>query len=83
MAEMFSLVQVKRHKSGTVEKGVVIKDDLEAAKQSYHAYLGAYAYGHDADIDFVQCNILDSMNTSRISEVWPVTGLPDEEPNEE
>lgn len=43
--------------NGTYEKGIEIKDDLESAMQSYHAYLGAYAYGHDANTTFVSCMI--------------------------
>ena len=39
------------------EKGVVVKDTLNAARQSYHAYLGAYGYGHAANTDYVACYI--------------------------
>lgn len=53
------LVQIKRT-NGTYEKGVVVKDDLNGARQSYHAYLGAYGYGHDPNTDYVQCEIIDS-----------------------
>ena len=41
------------------DKGIVIKDDFESAKQGYHAYLGAYAYGNNAECDFVSCMITD------------------------
>ena len=58
MEEKFFLMQIKR--TGSVyEKGVVVKDSLNAARQSYHAYLGAYGYGHDANTDFVECIIVD------------------------
>ena len=53
----FFLVQIK-HAGGVWEKGVVIKDTLDAARQSYHAYLGAYGYGHDANTDYVACWIM-------------------------
>ena len=57
--EKYFLVQIKRT-NGTIEKGVVVKDDLNAARQSYHAYLGAYGYGHDANTDYVAVYIIDS-----------------------
>lgn len=53
----YFLVQIKRTK-GTLEKGVVVKDTLDAARQSYHAYLGAYGYGKDANTDYVACYII-------------------------
>ena len=51
------LVQVKRT-NGTYEKGVVVKDTEDAAKQSFFAYLGAYGFGHDANTDYVAVYIL-------------------------
>jgi len=54
----FFLHQIK-HTSGNYDKGIVVKDTFEAAKQSYHAYLGAYAYGNNADTDYVSCLITD------------------------
>lgn len=56
--EKFFLVQIQR-KSGEFTKGVVIKDTLDGARQSFHAYLGAYGYGNDATIDYVQCMIIN------------------------
>lgn len=41
------------------DKGIVIHNTIEAAKQGYHAYLGAYAYGNNAQCDYVQCMITD------------------------
>ena len=49
---MFFLHQIK-HTNNAYDKGIVVKDSLEAAKQGYHAYLGAYAYGHDANTDYL------------------------------
>lgn len=73
--QKFFLVQIK-HTSGNWEKGVVVKDTLDGARQSYHAYLGAYGYGHDANTDYVQCQVLgdtgaifDSMIDDRRAEV--------------
>lgn len=56
MEEKFFLTQIKRT-NGNYEKGVVVKDTLDGARQSYHAYLGAYGYGHDAKTDYVACYI--------------------------
>ena len=61
MENKFFLHQIKRT-NGTYEKGIVVKDTFEAAKQSYHAYLGAYAYGQNADTDFVSCMITDKFS---------------------
>lgn len=58
MDEKFFLVQIKRTNE-TYEKGVVVKDSLNSAKQSFHAYLGAYGYDHDPNTDYVQVCILD------------------------
>ena len=56
MEEKYFLVQIK-HTNNIWEKGVVVKDTLVAARQSYHAYLGAYGYEHDAATDYVTVQI--------------------------
>ena len=56
--DKFFLVQVKRT-NGTVTKGVVVKDTLEDAEQSFYAYLGAYAFGHENGTDYVFAQIID------------------------
>ena len=68
----YFLVQIK-HTSGAYEKGVVVKETLDDARQSFHAYLGAYGYGKDANTDYVACYIItmdgavvDSMIDNRI-----------------
>lgn len=58
MEEKFFLTQIQR-KNGEYTKGVVVKDTLDAARQSFHAYLGAYGYGNDATVDYVACYIAD------------------------
>lgn len=58
MKEYFFLHQIKKTK-GEFDKGIVIKESLESAKQSYHAYLGAYAYGNNPDTSYVSCMICD------------------------
>ena len=65
MEERFFLIQIKRS-SGVYEKGIVVKNTLAEAKQSYHAYLGAYGYGHDANTDYVQVAINDIKGATRV-----------------
>jgi uncharacterized protein (DUF305 family) len=69
MEEKFFLHQIKRTK-GTIEKGIVVKDTFEGAKQSYHAYLGAYAYGQQADTDFVSVMISNCKGIVLMGETW-------------
>lgn len=70
MENKFFLHQIKRT-NGTYEKGIVVKDTFEAAKQNYHAYLGAYAYGQNADTDFVSCMITDKLSSiALMEETW-------------
>lgn len=66
MEEKFFLVQIQR-KNGEYTKGVVVKDTLDAARQSFHAYLGAYGYGNDKTIDFVECMVIDMSGRVRDS----------------
>lgn len=80
--DKFFLVQIKRTK-GVIEKGVVVKDDLDAAKQSYHAYLGAYAFGNNADTDYVLVQILDSKGLGLKGEYWEKVTAPEPEATEE
>lgn len=67
--EKYFLVQVKRT-NGNIEKGVVVKDTYDDACQSYHAYLGAYAFGKDVNTDYVLVHILDSKGLGLKGEVW-------------
>lgn len=69
MDNKFFLHQIKRT-GGTIDKGIVVKDSFEGAKQSYHAYLGAYAYGQNADTDFVSCEITDTYGARLMDETW-------------
>lgn len=74
MENKFFLHQIKRNRtSGAYDKGIVVKDSYEAAKQGYHAYLGAYAYGQSADTDFVSCHITDMSGTVLMTETWQAT----------
>ena len=81
MDEKYYLVQVKRT-NGTIEKGVVVKDGLDAVRQSYHAYLGTYAFGNNADTDYVMVQILDGKGLGLKGEYWDQKAAPIE-PTEE
>ena len=66
----FFLHQIKRT-NGAFDKGIVVKDTYESALQSYHAYLGAYAYGQNADTDYVDCMITEGLSmTILMHEQW-------------
>ena len=58
MSNTYFLHQIKKTK-GVFDKGIVVKETLEAAKQSYHAYLAAYAYGNNEDTNYGSCEITD------------------------
>ena len=57
------MTRVKKTTDGTWDKGVEIKegatdkDAFDAAQQSFHAYLGAYAYGKQENVDYVHVSI--------------------------
>lgn len=78
--DKYFLVQIKRTK-GTIEKGIVVKDTLDSAKQSYNAYLGAYAFGNNKDTDYVMVQILDGKGLGLKGEFWEKIVAP--EPEEE
>lgn len=80
MEDKFFLTQIQRATNGTYTKGVVVKDTLDAARQSYHAYLGAYGYGNAANIDYVACYIADMYG--RITDSCIDDRRPKEEPSE-
>ena len=79
--DKYFLIQIKRTK-GVIEKGVVVKDTLDAAAQSYHSYLGAYAFGNNADTDYVMVQILDGKGLGLKGEYWEQKAAPIE-PTEE
>lgn len=75
--DKFFLVQVKRT-NNVIEKGVVVKGSYDDACQSYHAYLGAYAFGKDANTDYVLVHILNSEGLGMKGEVWKKAEEPQE-----
>ena len=70
--EKYFLEQIKRT-NGAIEKGVVVKDTFDAAEQSFHAYLGAYAFGNNAQTDYVYVEINDSHGARLDWKVWDHT----------
>lgn len=86
MAQTFFLHQAKHNAStGAWDKGIVIKEAKPSDKenygdalQAYHAYLGAYAYGHDANTDYVTCAITDRQGNRLNWEVWDRADVPEE-----
>lgn len=66
---MFFLHQIRRT-NAAYDKGIVVKETLDAAKQSYHAYLGAYAYDHDDKTDYVSVMISNDDGAIVLGEVW-------------
>jgi len=72
MENKFFMHRIKRA-SGTFDKGIEVHNSFDSAKQAYHAQLGAYAYGHDANTDFVSCMITDISGTVLMDETWLAT----------
>ena len=75
--EKFFLHQIK-HTGDNFDKGIVVKDTLESAQQSYHAYLGAYAYGQSAQTDFVSVMISNTDGVVLMAETWNKAEEPEE-----
>ena len=93
MVNVFFMHRIKRT-DGVYDKGIEVKDlprqegetdetlskrNYEAALQSYHAYLGAYAYAHDPQTDHVQCEITDLSGARLIAETWSAQAAPEPE----
>ena len=77
MQNVYFVSQVKHNKTNdTWDKGIVVKADPERdneadALQAYHAYLGAYAYGHDPNTDYVYCSVRNAVNMrAPLEETW-------------
>lgn len=78
MENKFFLHQIKVT-NGTVDTGIVVKNTLDGALQSYHAYLGAYAYGQQKDTTFVDVMITEELSqTILMRDQW----ISQTEPNE-
>lgn len=66
---IFFIHEIKRT-GDVINKGIVVTNTFDAAKQGYHAYLGAYAYDHEANTDFVSCMITDMSGAVLLQETW-------------
>lgn len=77
MDNAFFVHQIKRTK-GTFDKGIAVKPTYNAAKQGYHAYLGAYAYGNNADTDFASVAITDMTGAVLMAETWAAVPADDD-----
>ena len=81
--QKFFLTQVQHNaEKKKKNKGVVVKDTLDAARQSFHAYLGAYGYGNQPTIDYVAVAIMamdgritDNVVDNRIGSYVPPTPI--------
>jgi hypothetical protein len=86
--EVYFMHRIRHKTDGTWDKGIEVKDKgtdkerEEAAKQSYHAYLGAYAYNHDAQTDYVSCYITNLAGNRLFWERWGAVteAIPEPEP---
>ena len=81
MDNKYFMHRIKRT-AGVFDKGIEVHDTLESAKQAYHAYLGAYAYGHNSGTDYVSCMITDMWGSHVLEESWKAPEA-QEEPAEE
>lgn len=70
MENQFYIHEIRGHGDTIDNKGIVVAVTYDAARQGYHAYLGAYAYGHDENTDFVSCMITDKTGTVLMAETW-------------
>ena len=70
MENLFFVHEIRGHKSTVDNKGIVVAATYDAARQSYHAYLGAYAYGNNPDTDFVSCMITDKTGAVLMADTW-------------
>ena len=79
MEELKYFLHQIKHTNNAYEKGIAIKDTLDGAKQGYHAYLGAYAYGNDANTDFVSVFVSDTNGSILMAETWKKVVEPEPE----
>lgn len=71
MEDKIFLARIKRNKeTGVIDKGLEVRNGLDDAKQGFHAYLAAYAYGHDQTVDYVQCMLFNCYNGMLLGETW-------------
>lgn len=77
MEVKYFLAQAKRT-NGNFTKGLVVHDTADAARQGFHAYLSAYAYGHESGTDYVYAAVNDSNGAVvETPVIWDGTIVPD------
>jgi len=61
MENKFFMHRIKQE-NGTFDKGIEVHDSFDAAKASFHAYMGAYAYNNSKfpNVTYVSCKITDT-----------------------
>ncbi len=82
MDVVYFLSQTKR-KNGTFEKGLVVHQTADAARQGFHAYLSAYGYGHEQGTDYCYAAVNDSNGAVVEAPVMWKAAEPEPEPNAE
>lgn len=81
MNNTFFMHRIKHNKTAdTWDKGIEVHSTPDSAKQSYHAYLGAYAYGRSPDVDYVSCSVTDIYGARVVPEENWIEPVPDPEP---
>lgn len=71
MVNKFFMHKARMAGNEIIDKSTEAHDTYDSAKQSMHAYLGAYAYGHEKDITFVQAFITDkTKHEPLMGETW-------------
>lgn len=86
MEEIYFVHRIRRT-GGVWDKGIEVKDagtsreNAEAARQSYHAFLGAYAYGKHAETDYAACYITDTAGSRVLWERWDARPQPEPQPD--
>jgi len=78
MENQFYVHEIRGKNNVIDNKGIVVAETYDNARQGYHAYLGAYAYGNNPDTDFVSCMITDKTGAVLMAETW---NAPQPEPN--
>ncbi len=74
MNELKYFVSTIHRVNGTYTKGVAIHDTRDAAEQAFHNEFVAWAYGKQADCDYVCAYINDSNGAVvRVPEVWTIS----------
>ena len=54
---MYFVNQKKHRAGGAWDNNVHTKDTLDAAMHQFHAFMSTYAYGQDANLDYVSCSV--------------------------